>query len=361
MRMLVTAVLIASIAIDGFLAPSPSRAAPAADPDPARMLAPPAGEKPVVVRASFALRDVDDIDDRAETFQFSGILRLTWVDPRQAFDPIEAGVSEKFYQGEFQFNEVSPGWYPQVVLANESGLFEKTAVLLRVRPDGTQTLYESVQAIAETDLDLRRIPFDAQTLHAMFEVFGMDVSEVRLQVEPDDREAIMPDILVPQWRMLGATARAGDRTAPELGPGRRVSQFVLSVDVARQPLFMFRLVVLPLALIVALSWVVFWMDRSSLGDRISVSFVGILTAVAYQLVVADLMPEVSEFTLIHAFLNVSFLLMCASVVINLIVGAHDQAGRTEVGDRIDARCRWVFPLAYAVLLVLAGVASRLLP
>jgi neurotransmitter-gated ion-channel len=361
MPLLITGLLFGSLAFAGRPALSPSWAAPGADPDPTRMLAPPPAEGPVVVRASFALRDVNDIDDSKETFQFSGILRLTWLDPRQAFDPTEAGVTEKFYQGEFQFNESSPAWYPQVMLANESGLYEKNAVLLRVRPDGTQTLYESVHAMAETDLELRRMPFDAQTLQAVFEVFGMDSSEVRLEVEPGDGESTAPDIRVPQWHLVRTAMRTGDRIAPELGDDRRVSQLVLSIGVERQSLFMLRLVVLPLALIVALSWTVFWMDRSSLGDRISVSFVGILTAVAYQLVVADLMPDVSYVTLIHAFLNVSFAIMCASVVINLIVGAYDKAGRSDIGDIIDRRCRWAFPLVYAVLLLLSGIVSRLLP
>lgn len=340
---------------------TPLASSAAAAADPTRLLTPPTDGGPVIVRASFTLRDLNEIDDSAETFQFSGILRLTWRDPRQAFDPNAAGVREKLYQGDFQFNEISPAWYPQVVLANESALYEKHGVLLRVLPDGTQTLYEAVNAVAESDLALRRLPFDAQTLEATFEVLGMDASEVRFEVEPGAEDSAVPTIRVPQWTLVRTALRTDDRIAPELGRDRRVSQFVLQVDVERQSLFMVRLVVLPLALIVALSWVVFWMDRSSLGDRISVSFVGILTAVAYQLVVADLMPDVSEMTLMHGFLNVSFLLMCASVVINLIVGAYDRAGRSDLGDALDLRCRWAFPLAYAVLLLLAAIGSRLLP
>jgi hypothetical protein len=35
------------------------------------------------------------------------------------------GVAETIYQGAYQFNELSHAWFPQVVLVNESGLFEK--------------------------------------------------------------------------------------------------------------------------------------------------------------------------------------------------------------------------------------------
>lgn len=331
----------------------PCAQAAAAD-DAARLLTPPPAEGPVVVWASFQLNDLNEIDDTAETFQFSGILRLRWHDPRQAFDPAEAGVAEKFYQGSYQFDELAPAWYPQILLANESGFFEVEAVLLRALPDGTQTLYASVDADAETDLALRRLPFDAQHLEAVFEVLGMDASEVRLEVAPDHHVGLPEDARVPQWTLERVFLHTGERMAPEIGPGRRVSQLLMGVDVQRRPFFILRLIVFPLALIVALSWVVFWMDRSSLGDRIAVSFVGILTAVAYQFVVADLMPKVAYVTLIEAFLNLSFLVMCATVVVNLVVGAYDQAGRSDAGDRIDHQCRWIFPLAY---LGLVGVGT----
>jgi hypothetical protein len=46
-------------------------------------------------------------------------------------------------------------------------------------------------------------------------------------------------------------------------------------------------------------------------------------------------------------------------VINLVVSALDKRGQFELGDRIDRRCRWAFPLAYfGLFLVMLGVALR---
>ncbi len=131
---------------------------PPAGASKADLLAPPGNGGPVVVRAAFHLQDINEIDEEAETFEFTGILTLTWQDRRQAFDPKEAQTEEKIYSGHYQFNELSPAWYPQVILANESGLFEKHSVLLRVKPDGTSILVETINGAAEADLDLRRCP-----------------------------------------------------------------------------------------------------------------------------------------------------------------------------------------------------------
>ena len=159
----------------------------------------------------------------------------------------------------------------------------------------------------------------------------------------------------PDRRFIPALeASTGDRDA---GEGRTVSEFVLTMDVERNSFFMIRLVVIPLALIVMLSWSVFWMERSSLGDRISVSFIGILTAVSYQILTAGIQPQIAYFTLFHGFLNLSLLIMCATVVVNLVVGALDRQGRTALGDRVDRRCRWIFPVIFfglnLVMLVVA--------
>jgi hypothetical protein len=316
----------------------------AAEP-PERFLSPPSDPGPATVKVWFALHDINDIGDEEETFGFNGVLRLTWKDPRQAFDPAAAGVREKIYQGAFQFDEISPAWFPQVYLANEGGAFETTAVTLRISPDGTSVLTSSIDAIAETSLSMRRFPFDSQTLKAVFRIPGFSTDEVVFVGEGAEFDSRME---VPQWNPegVGISVEAGP------SPG-----FVLNVYVRRDPMFTLRLVGLPLALIVVLSWSVFWMERSSLGDRISVSFVGILTAVAYQIVVGDLLPHVSYITLMHAFLNFSFFIMCASVVINLVVGACDKNGRVALGDLIDRRCRLLFPITYLGLLMVAAVVA----
>jgi hypothetical protein len=315
------------------------------------ILGPPKQVGPVVVQARFELHDINAIDDNAETFEFVGVLELQWRDPRQAFDPAEAGVEEKVFQGNYQFNEVATGWYPQVVLVNESGLNQNSGVVLRVRPDGTSTLLQTINASAEVDLDMRLFPFDSHRLEAVFEVLGFDNSEILLQVDTDARRLASDTIRVPQWRVTSVEMLAHDRSQSYVGQRATSSTFILIADVQRNSSYARRLLVFPLVLIVLLSFSVFWMDRSSLGDRLSVSFIGVLTAVTYQFVTNDQLPHISYITLIHAFLMISFLMVCATVVVNLVVGTMDKRGETARGDRVDYYCRWIFPLLYFSLIL----------
>jgi hypothetical protein len=316
------------------------------------VLGPPNGSGPVAIEASIELHDINLINDEDQVFEFTGTAVLKWRDPRQAFDPVKAGVAEKVFQGDYQFNELSPSWFPQVVLVNEAEPLETSGVVLRVRSDGTSTLTMKLNAAAKVDLDLRRFPFDRHRVEMIFEVLGFDTSEVVMQVAEDHATLPTDHIRVPQWSVEGATLSTRERQVSSAGPGGVASSLVLAVDVDRESWYARRLIVFPLIIIVLLSFSVFWMDRSSLGDRISVSFIGILTAVAYQTVMSDNLPRIAYGTLMHGFLTLSFLTVCATVVINLVVGALDKKGLQSSGDRLDRRCRWIFPIAYFGLLVL---------
>ncbi len=267
------------------------------------LLSAPDGKGPIEIRASFQLVSISQINDEAEQVAFSGGLTLVWQDPRQSFDPITDGVTEKVYSGAYQFNEISPGWYPQVTLVNTAGQYESRAVILRVKPNGTCILSEAIEAVAKVRLGMRRFPFDHQQLHLTFGLFGYEASEIAFNPEPTVGFVEGPLTKVPQWTLENVEGSIQIMNAGTSSGGASPAAFVVTMNVTRKPLYMLRLVVMPLTLIVMLSWSVFWMDRSSVGDRMSISFVGILTAVAYQMTLGGIVPSVSYLTLMNGFVN----------------------------------------------------------
>jgi hypothetical protein len=328
-----------------------SVAAGASSPSQTELLTPPPSDGPFVVQTGFQLLDITLIDDHSETFEFTGILSVQWKDERQAFDPAAEGVPEKFYQGNFQFNEIATSWYPEITLLNTAGTFEKGEPLLRIQPDGTSILVMPVSATAKSELQLRHYPFDSQSLQVIFGIPGY--SEAEVVVQPLALPALEPSaIRVPQW-VLQQTRNLTETVIPT-APGQdgRTSVHIFEMDVKRQGAFVMRLVVSPLFLVVILSWSVFWMDRASVGDRMGVSFVGLLTAVAYQIVLGDILPHIAYLTPINVFVNISFVIMCASIVVNLFVGELNREGRAAEADALDNRCKRIFPVVYLSLLTL---------
>ena len=313
-------------------------------------LGPPVSEGPTRVSGGVFVSDVNAVTEQEETFELEAILTLRWQDARQAFDPAELGVREKVYQGDYQFAEVYDGWWPQLILANESGQFESQGVLVRIQPDGSITLTQEFNAVAEMPMELRRFPFDRQEFEAIFEVLGFGRDRVVLVADPKTTGSVDRGVNIAQWALQGVSISTRERDA-SYGDGHaeRVSQLVVTLDLAREPGHMLRLVVLPLALLVFLTFSIFWMDRESLGDRMDISFIGILSLVAYQIVVSQQMPAIAYFTLMNGFLYSTYLLLAAGVLVNLVVAKLDQAGRATAGNRVDATCRWAFPLLFVGL------------
>lgn len=311
-------------------------------------------EIPVIVSLSLQIQSINEIDDEAEAFEFSGVIELTWIDKRLAFDQGQNRSSEKLYTGTFQVDEIAPSWYPQLVIANVAGMDNRDAVLFRVAADGRCTLVQTVNAIVESKLDLRRYPFDRQRLDIEFEILGFSSEEAILQVPSTPSEVDSTRRQIPQWTVINETITVRSRDASIAGVKSKTSVLVVSIEVQRKSFFVIRLVLLPLLIIVLLSWSVFWMDPHASGDRLNVSFIGILTVVAYQLVVGDILPQIAYMTFIHSFLNFSFLLMCATVPLNLLIGSIERRGHTALCRRVNLSCRWAFILVY-VLLISASI------
>jgi hypothetical protein len=57
--------------------------------------------------------------------------------------------------------------------------------------------------------------------------------------------------------------------------------------------------------------------------------------------------------------SISFIVMCASIVVNLIVGELNRENRIAAADALDHRCKIVFPIAYGAMLITNGLVFAL--
>ena len=308
------------------------------------LLGPPA--VPTIVSVGFALLDLNEINERQETFEFETLITLRWQDDRLAFDPAEAGVQEKYYQGAFHVAESFVGWWPQLGIENGAGRFEQRGRLLRIQPDGSIHYLYVLHATAEQPLDLHAFPFDEQQLVVRMQVLGHRADQIVLRKLPDATGVVGQLLNIAGWDLKGISVEIEES---DILHGYRLNQLVTRLHVEREPFHLVALVVIPLSLLVMLTWSVFWMDEESLPDRINISFIGILSVVAYQIIIQDSMPAISYFTLMDAFLISTLTMVGLSAVVNLVVDRFNRTGRKESGDRVDVMCRWIFPVVFVAI------------
>ena len=312
---------------------------------------------PTVVTVGVFLANLLDLDEVTETFQVELIVVAEWDDPRLAFDPAVEGTETKLFQGQLQFNEVFAGWWPQLVIINEVGLGDISAIKIEVRPDGHVRFMEARNVTLETPMRLEPFPFDTQTLQARMVAFGNDSDQVLLEVNQRmlgaTEEHVKNDKLVnmAEWRLLNldmVTRFSDHRFYGEVKP---VSELLFTVTLQREAASVLWKVVLPLIILVLLMWAIFWMEVDNLSDRLNVAFIGILTIVAYQFLIEGSMPRISYFTFTDTVLLYSFLVMCLSVLESLVLTTMCKAGHKTAAVRVDHVARWAFPVIYFAGLV----------
>ena len=105
---------------------------------------------------------------------------------------------------------------------------------------------------------------------------------------------------------------------------------------------------MPLLLIVLLSFSIFWFDIKSIQDRINVSFIGLLTITAYQLVVGDFLPHVAYFTLMQGIIIISLVSISINILISLYMN-HMIDTKPKL-DKLNTAFKFIVPLTYIISL-----------
>jgi uncharacterized membrane protein (DUF4010 family) len=152
---------------------------------------------------------------------------------------------------------------------------------------------------------------------------------------------------MPEWDIEAVNGRVSEIAV--MKSNTPFSRYTLEIEIARKPGFYHWKVFLPLIVIVALSWSVFWMTDERFSARSRISATGVLTVVAYQFVFAENLPRVGYLTLLDQVMIGSFGLLAVTVLESLFV---DRANRHDPAKaiQIDRTSRWLFPAVYAAML-----------
>jgi hypothetical protein len=309
---------------------------------------------PTEVKLGIFLADIIDMDEVEEAFQAEIIVIAEWQDPRLAFDAESEGSDYKLFQGEYQFNEIFAGWWPQLLIVNEIGSGDINALRVTVHSDGTVRYKDQRDVTLETPMALQSFPFDVQTLQADIISFGDYRDQVELVVDQsvlgatEEYAEANRKVNIAQWDLLNLDLQEGISDYRYYGAAKEFSQITMTVTLERKSSNMIWKVIFPLMLLVSLMWAVFWMDIENLADRLNVAFIGILTIVAYQFLIDGNMPRISYFTLTDAVLLFSFMLMCLSIYESLLVNTLWKRGRRAMAERIDKAAHWAFPVVYVL-------------
>jgi hypothetical protein len=309
---------------------------------PAVIDRPASANGPTQVSVGIWIVDVTNIDSAQQHFTADIAVVLQWKDARLA----HTGTGQAHYA-------LDQIWTPRVAIANEtSSVSRKFPDSVEVESDGTVIYRQRYAGAFTQSLRLQSFPFDRQAFHIQLVAIRYRPNEVVFV--PDENwirdglqqaAGISPSITLPDWTVEKWDAKA---RIYALTPGMQYSGYAFEFTASRNVAYYMWKVILPLVLIVMMSWSVFWIDPVNASSQISVAVTSMLTLIAYRFAVDSQLPRLAYMTRLDVFFLVSTLLVFFSLIEVVATIILDNTQKKKRAQRIDSYCRVIFPTIFAV-------------
>jgi len=287
--------------------------------------------------------DIDEIDDANQNFTANVYLALEWKDERHA-NP----------EGDIRRIQLDEIWNPQVILANQQGLVSRSLPeTVQIHPDGTVYYRQRYTGKLSQPLKLEKFPMDkhwftVQFISAAYLAEELEFVPGSLRNDPSIVGGSMANELSLQdWKILRhETKEATYQPIEEI----RQASFLFKFEADRYIAYYLWQILLPLAMVVVMSWAGFWVQRGQVGVRIGVATSSILTLIAHRFVLASLLPRLPYMTRLDYFTVACTLLVFLALIGVVLTSYLSSINRDMLAKNIDQIARPAFPLAFVALL-----------
>jgi hypothetical protein len=313
---------------------------------------PNADSGPTQISVAIWFVDVSSIDSAQQSFTADVIVILRWKDPRLA----HTGGGVALYS-------LDRIWNPRVVVVNETNsINHRFPDSVEVAADGTVIYRQRFVGSFTQALVLKSFPFDKQVFRLQLAAVKYGPSEVSLV--PDQKwiaagirqaAGISPSITLPDWTVEKWEVNP---LVYALAPGLENSGYVFAFTASRNVQHYILKVILPLVLIVMMSWAVFWIDPNTSNSQLNIAVTSMLTLIAYRFAVDSQLPRLPYTTRLDAFILTSTLLVFFSLIEVLVTAILDNNRQTARAKKIDRYCRVISPALFAIASVAIFMKPR---
>jgi hypothetical protein len=234
------------------------------------ILSPPATGRPISIRVGLYVLNLVALNEVGQTFTFTAYMTETWNDPRLAFTR-SGGENERSRR----YYEKSAIWFPLLQFDNSAAPRVLSGYLLSGTSDGTMSYTEKLSVGVSSNMQLHAFPFDSQDLEVAIRPFTGQEGRIVLSVDPRTTGISQaPYTPLPLWH----TGRVNYRTmAGGIGPDDEVrSRLSFQIHVVRNSEYYIYRILLPLVLMAAVPWGVFWIPPSDLNSQLLISVTTLL-------------------------------------------------------------------------------------
>lgn len=295
---------------------------------------------------TMGLLDIDEIDSAKQNFTVNLFVSARWHDPAQAHE----GPGDRV-------RPLSQVWSPEMLFVNQQKIWPTLPDVVSITPEGEVDFVQRIWGPFSQPLDMREFPFDTQDFEMRVATTQFRPSQVVFLPDPETESGLAPEFSLPDWEILSWELDFSPYNPR--GSRKGSASFAMILHAQRYASHYMAKIILPLILIVAMSWIVFWVDPGESGTQIGVATTSMLTLIAYRFMVGGMMPPVPYLTRMDHFILGSTLLVFAALVQAVVTSilAHNP-DRLKFARWMDRVCRVIFPAGFAALLLFSFVIVR---
>ena len=140
---------------------------------------------------------------------------------------------------------------------------------------------------------------------------------------------------------------------PSISKFDSYSRLNFNIYLSRNPLGILQKAALPLAVVLILSYLVFYIPAHELSTAASLTVTALLAAIAFQWTLKDSLPRVSYLTLIDKLFYLVYIYIFYSMVVCIVTYKFHHSGdlkQQNMSKQIDIYSRFVFPISFMFIL-----------
>ncbi len=292
------------------------------------------------VSVSIYVIDIEYIDNLRQNFTADFMVVTRWKDER--------------LKGENKTMKLDDLWWPNTAVLNGRDLSSLMPKRAQISEDGSILYRQRYYGKMACRLDLKNFPFDEQVLPFSVITLGNSPEQIELSFLHDFSGSIEKfsnadwDIGTGSGFVDVFKAYSSNKSHKEFS--LPITHF--SFNAKRHVFYYIWKVIIPLMVIVMMSWAAFYFEPEQIAPQIGLAATSILTLIAFLFSLGKILPPIAYLTKIDYYVYSSLALVFLAFTEAVFTIKLSTKGNTLMAKKIDRYSRWIFPLIFLMILVL---------
>jgi len=301
---------------------------------------------PLLLNASINLRNILDVDEKAQLVSLETTLRFYWIDKR-------IKPKEKYLESWDKFGNyttLNPSfakilWMPDVFIDQAKALRIPTYYIqpasIRVYNHSLIRYSSRINFDVACNMDFHKYPVDEQYCEIKFESFGFQSSQIRMSWIPDNMD-VNPNISLAQFSFKVNLMDSYATDYYDLSyPG-----LILQLHLTRQIGYHIVQTYIPSSVFVVLAWLSMWIPPESVPGRVGMGMTTMLTLTAMFSSVRQNVPRVSYISVLDVWCIICMVFVFSSLIEFIIITTCIRSGKKKKAEKFENWCKVLFPLLF---------------